>query len=202
MSVSLPLNEEQRDCLQELSNVAMGAAAESLAELTQSFVHLPIPIIRCVSTAELVSSFDEIADNLPACVISQNCSVGDVFFRGLMIVGDESLTNLANSTGRTLASEGDHQQLLNELFDTVTKTCFEQLGDMFEMEVERQAAVVQACHILPELFDMNIVIKTSTTIAVEINYKTEANHFDCHLLLLFPDNIFQKLADQLDTLLH
>ncbi len=202
MSVSLPLNEEQRDCLQELTNVAMGAAAESLAELTQSFVELPIPVIRCVASSDLVSSFDEIADNLPACVISQNCSVGDVFFRGLMIVGDESINNLANTTKRTLSSEGEHQQLLSELFDTVTKTCFEQLGDMFEIDVERQAAVVQACHILPELFDMNLIVKTPTTIAVEINYKTESNDFDCHLLLLFPDNIFKKLADQLDILLH
>lgn len=202
MSVSLPLNEEQRDCLQELTNVAMGAAAESLAEFTQSFVELPIPVIRCVSTEELVSSFDEIANNLPACVISQNCSVGDIFFRGLMIVGDDSIKSLASRTKRTLSSEGDHQQLLKELFDTVTKTCFEQLGDMFELNVERQEAVLQACHILPELFDMNLVIKTPTTIAVEINYKTEANDFDCHLLLLFPDIIFKTLADQLDILLH
>ena len=202
MSLSLPLSEEQRDCLQELTNVAMGAAAESLAALTKRFIALPIPVIRCVSSTELVSSFDEIAENLPACVISQNCSVGDVFFRSLMIVDDASVINLAETTDRAMLAEEDHRQLLTELFNTVTDTCFEQLGDMFDMDVERQAMIVQACHILPELFDMNMVIKTPTTIAVEINYKTEADDFECHLLLLFPDNIFKKLADQLDILLH
>lgn len=202
MSFTLPLNEEQRDCLQELTNIAMGAAAESLAELAQSFVHLPIPVIRCVATAELISSFEEIAENLPASVISQNCTVGDVPFRGLMIVGDESIKNLAANIVRKLVTEAENEKLLHELFDTITHTCFEQLGEMFEMPIERQHTILQACHILPELFDMKSIITTPTTIAVEINYKIESNDFDCHLLLLFPDNIFKKLADQLDVLLH
>jgi hypothetical protein len=45
-------------------------------------------------------------------------------------------------------------------------------------------------------------MKTSTTIAIEINYKIEANVFDCHSLLLFLDNMFEQLADQLNVLLH
>lgn len=202
MSFTLPLNEEQRDCLQELTNVAMGAAAESLAELAQNFVHLPIPVIRCVATAELVSSFEEIAKNLPASVISQNCMIGAVPFRGLMIVGDSSIKNLAANIERQLATEDDNEKLLHELYDTITHRCFDQLSEMFEMPIERQQAIVQACHILPELFDMKSIIKTPTTIAVEINYKIEANAFDCHLLLLFPDNILKQLADQLDILLN
>jgi chemotaxis protein CheC len=202
MSFTLPLNEEQRDCLQELTNVAMGAAAESLAELTQSFVHLPIPVIRCVATTELVSSFEEIAKNLPASAISQNCIIGAVPFRGLMIVGDDSIKNLAVNIERQLATEDESEKLLHELFNTLTHRCFEQLGEMFDTPIERQQVIVQACHILPELFDMKSIIKTPTTIAVEINYKIEANAFDCHLLLLFPDNIYKQLAEQLDILLH
>jgi chemotaxis protein CheY-P-specific phosphatase CheC len=202
MGFTLPLNENQRDCLQELSNVAMGAAAESLAKLTQRFVHLPIPIIRCVATSELVSSFDQIAKHLPASVISQNCTIGELPFRGLMIVGDASIETLAADVERTLVTEEENEELLHELFDTITHRCFEQLGEMFEMLIERQGVVIQACHILPELFDMKSIITTSTSNAVEINYKIESNNIDCHLLLLFPDNIFKKLADQLDILLN
>jgi chemotaxis protein CheY-P-specific phosphatase CheC len=202
MSFTLPLNEDQRDCLQELTNVAMGAAAESLAKLTRCFVHLPIPVIRCVATSKLVSSFEEIAQNLPAAVISQNCTIGEVSFRGLMIVGDTSIETLADIIEHKLISEDDNEELLNLLFNTITHRCFEQLSEMFEIPIERQNIVIQACHILPELFDMKSIIKTPTTIAVEINYKIDANNFDCHLLLLFPDNIFKKLADQLDILLN
>ena len=85
--------------------------------------------------------------------------MGAVPLRGLTIVADDSIKNLAVNIERQLATEGEYEKWLHELFNT-------------------------------------------TTIAIEINYKIEANAFDCHLLLLFPDNIYKQLAKQLDVLLH
>ncbi|MFX8585745.1 chemotaxis protein CheC, partial [Acinetobacter baumannii] len=42
----LQLNEDQRDALQEVTNIAMGQAASKLAELLNSFVEISIPRIK------------------------------------------------------------------------------------------------------------------------------------------------------------
>ncbi len=201
MSLLLPLNEEQRDCLQELSNIAMGAAAESLAELTHNFVTLPIPVIRCVDTSQFIDSFDEIEDNLPASVVSQNCLVGDVNCRAMVIVSDESIKDLADCAQRTIETEEDNHQLLKDLFNTISDTCFDRLEEMFEQPIVRQEAMIEGSHIMPELFDMRSIIGTQEIVAVEIYYHTEDHPFSCHLMLLFPDNTVKKLAGSLDRLL-
>ena len=46
MPRTINLTEEQRDCLQEVTNVAMGQAGDNLARLLDTFVILSIPISR------------------------------------------------------------------------------------------------------------------------------------------------------------
>ena len=51
MSAVIPLDEEQRDALQELLNISMGQAANSLAQLIEtkiavSYTHLTLPTNR------------------------------------------------------------------------------------------------------------------------------------------------------------
>ena len=45
MSIVLPLDEEQRDALQELLNISMGQAANSLAQLIETKIDISIPKI-------------------------------------------------------------------------------------------------------------------------------------------------------------
>ena len=49
----LALTEDQRDCLQEVVNVAMGQAGDSLARFLEVFIHLSVPRIRLVARQEL-----------------------------------------------------------------------------------------------------------------------------------------------------
>ena len=48
----LVLNEELRDVYQEVTNVAMGQAADSLARLLDVFVVLPIPNVNILEAGE------------------------------------------------------------------------------------------------------------------------------------------------------
>ena len=49
MSIVLPLDEEQRDALQELLNISMGQAANSLAQLIETKIDISIPKISAVT---------------------------------------------------------------------------------------------------------------------------------------------------------
>ena len=53
MNDSLALTEDQRDCLQEGVNVAMGQAGDSLARFLEVFIHLSVPRIRLLMREQL-----------------------------------------------------------------------------------------------------------------------------------------------------
>jgi chemotaxis protein CheY-P-specific phosphatase CheC len=203
MNYALPLNEDQRDCLQEITNVAIGAAAECLASFTNQFVCLPIPVIRCVDTSNLTKSFDELELHSPISAISQQCLVGDLACQALMIITDESFKGLSDFTKRKACSElGDDASLLQELFYKLSDTCFDQLSEMFELPVVRQNPILEGIHISPEYFDFETITKAQQLIAIEIDYQIEHSSVSCHMLLLFPDNVIQNLAVNLDRLLN
>ncbi|MGH1440241.1 MAG: hypothetical protein ACRBBR_09045 [Cellvibrionaceae bacterium] len=206
MSLVLPLNEEQRDCLQELTNVAIGAAAESLAELTHHFVNLPIPLIRFVDTAQLLSSFKEIEITAPSSLIKQHCSVGLLDFETLVLVSEENINQLAKcmsaENGSDVLADGNQDLIVESLFNTITGTYFERLSEMFEQPVTKESIDVVGRNLLPKSIDMHSIIDTEKTVAVEIYYHTENHPFSCHLMILFPENAVSVLAGSLDRLLH
>ncbi|MFT6390409.1 MAG: hypothetical protein ACJAUP_003811, partial [Cellvibrionaceae bacterium] len=57
-------------------------------------------------------------------------------------------------------------------------------------------------HLVPSSIDMCPIVETEKTVAVEIYYRTEGHLFNCHLMLLFPENTVGILAGRLDGLLH
>jgi chemotaxis protein CheC len=206
MSLALPLNEEQRDCLQELTNVAIGAAAESLAELTCHFVNLPIPIIHFVDTSELLSSFKQIETTAPSSLVKQYCSVGELNFHALVLVSDENINHLANCIKDDgfdgLLDDAVQNVVVENLFSTISDTCFERLSEIFEQPVVKENIDVIGRHLVPSSIDMCPIVETEKTVAVEIYYRTEGHLFNCHLMLLFPEDTVGILAGRLDGLLH
>lgn len=206
MSLTMPLNEEQTDCLQELTNIAIGAAAESLAELTQHFVNLPIPIIRFVDTTKLLSSFTQIETTVPSSLVKQHCSVGQLDFHALVLVSDENIGHLAkcieDGSCDIVLDDNSQSIIVDNLVNTISDTCFDRLSEIFEEPVLKKSFDVIGRHTLPLSIDMSAIVNTEKTVAVEIYYHTENHPFNCHLMLLFPENAVAVLAGSLDRLLH
>ncbi len=60
MTQTTSLSEDQRDCLQEISNVAMGQAGDHLARLLDSFVILSVPHVPILTPAEIAMAVQAI----------------------------------------------------------------------------------------------------------------------------------------------
>ncbi len=60
MSRTVNLSEEQRDCLQEVTNVAMGQAGDNLARLLDTFVILSIPHIAIMTPSDIAMALQSI----------------------------------------------------------------------------------------------------------------------------------------------
>jgi chemotaxis protein CheC len=201
MSLALPLNEDQRDCLQEITNVAMGAAAESLANFTDTFVNLPIPVIRCVNSENLIDSLGQVEDCDRLSSISQLFKFSGLDCYALIVINDESIDDLARFTGRSLSDDEGIQKLLYDLCETINKTCFERLGEMIENPVETDSPIVNSMHIPLDTARMESIASSHQLISVEINYHIENNTFNCDLFLLFPEDTLDELTEVLNKLM-
>ena len=76
------LNEDQRDCYQELTNVAMGQAADRLARLLDAYVVLPIPRVNIIECSDLHMAIQDAETDSAVSAVCQG-------FIGSGIAGEE-----------------------------------------------------------------------------------------------------------------
>lgn len=201
MSLALPFSEEQRDCLQEITNVAMGAAAESLAEMTHTFVCLPIPDIRYVDTNTFLESLGGVKGCQRMSSVSQMFKFSSINGYALIVINDESLSDLANCTGHSIEDENQVRELLQQLCNTINKTCFERFGEMLEENPETQMPSVHDLRVPFESIQVDDLSRSHSLVTVEINYHIENHPFNCDLLLMFPEETLPELTQALDRLM-
>lgn len=201
MSYSLPFSETHRDCLQEVANIAMGAAGESLAAYAGEFVRLPIPVIRYIETGNLVETVSSLAgaSSVSACAQAFTLSSGVAY--AMVVVADDSLTDLARL--RSLALDTTEQQidLLTSLAGVICSTCLAMLAELGGREFTVEPSFVTAMHQPLSELQLDDLVAVDFVTSVEINYQLENSDFNCDLLLLFPETLNQPLLDFLDHIL-
>lgn len=201
MSHPLPFSETHRDCLQEVVNIAMGAAAEELAAYTGGFVELPIPVIHYVEPSHiyegLVAQHGEC--QVSAAVQSFAGEHGAAY--AMVVVDDASLQDLAARRGLTLAGDEAERDLVKSLTATITETCLSMFTDLSGRAFSYEPLFVAGMHQPLAQLHLDDLVSLDFVTSVEISYCLEDSPFKCDLLLLFPETLNQPLLELLDQIL-
>jgi len=176
----------------------MGAAAESLANFTDTFVNLPIPCIRSGDSEHLIDSLKQVDGYERLCSISQLFKFKNLECYALLVINDESICDLAKFTGRSPKNDGDIERLLYDLCETINNTCFHRFGEMIENPIETDNPSINSLHVPLNSIHLEAIAECKQLLTVEINYHIENNPFNCDLLLLFPENTLEELTELLD----
>lgn len=212
MSQPLPFTEDQRDCLQEISNVAMGAAGEHLAGFSKVFVELSIPVVRATKAEDLVDALVSLQGLDTVSGVAQSFELGPFTLDGdepstiegcaLVAITESSFRDLAQQRGVTADSEADAQVLLLQLADTITHICLPMLAEQLDVPAPvLPASQVAALDVPLAEFQVPQIGAWSGLTTVEINYHLEGHPFNCDLLLILPDSATAALCKALDALL-
>jgi len=94
MTKTSVLNEDQRDCLQEISNVAMGQAGDHLARLLDAFVILSIPHVDILTPAEIAMAVQTV-DEHSVSGICQGFIGGGIAGEAMLLFNETSFVDLA-----------------------------------------------------------------------------------------------------------
>ncbi len=205
----LSFTEDQRDCLQEVINVAMGQAGDLLARFLNTFVHLSIPNVRVVAARHLVVE-------LESALGSQSYSVSGVmqsFYSldqskdlqgdAIVVFDDQSLTELAQMVlTEQLHSKATNQERLLDVSTLLTSACLNGLSRQMELVLGVSPPQVLGESVTPASLLNGIAQGDEQILVVQITYTIDDRPFQCHLFFLVENAAIKQIRDLLDQLLE
>lgn len=199
----LEMNEEHRDCLQEVVNVAMGQAGDRLARMLDTFVVLSIPHIAVMKPADIAMAVQSLDSTDSVSGVCQGFIGGGVAGEAMLLFNDTSFVDLASLMNYQGELDGQaERELLMDTTNVLLGACVNGIAEQVDMSFSfgppmvlgqrrRLMDLVQTDHALWE-----------QALVLEINYKLEGYQVNCDLLLVMTDDSIGRLLKKLDYLLN
>ncbi|MGB3726826.1 MAG: response regulator [Glaciecola sp.] len=197
------LDEEIRDCYQEVVNVAMGQAGAHLAQIMEVFVRLPIPNVNLIEVSELHMMLSDIDAQDSTSGVCQGFLGDGISGEALFILSDSSFKDVAKIF--KIEGEIDDQLQLELLMDAASLlvgTCLSGIANQLDMQFRQGHPVVLGQHqSVQELINAN---KSSwrKTLAIEVSYGLEGFNVRCDLILLFTEESMDMMNAKLAHMLE
>lgn len=189
MSDWIQLSEDERDCYQEITNVAMGQAADRLARLLGVYVVLPIPNVNMIEINEFKMTLKSLESNSTVSAVCQGFIGAGIAGEALLIFNDASFAEIA----KLLDYPGNldqHEELemLMDVANVLNGACIQGIGEQLDIDFSQSHPVILGQHCsIADLLEPS-ESRWKRTMAIEINYTIEDHNINCDLLLLFTED--------------
>jgi chemotaxis protein CheC len=196
------LTNDQKEALQEISNIGMGQAGASIAQVLDHFVVLSIPRI-------LFLRQNDVADSLRHAVgEGQVSAVRQAFhsnMRGeaLVIFGAQRCNDLADLMGYEQdLDRASELELLLDITNILVGACLGGIAEQLQEKMSFSPPSLMADRVPIENLLSVGDLAWNNALLVEVNFSLEQRNFACHLLMLMTENEIQTLAQALDRFLE
>lgn len=189
------------DACQEITNVAMGRAGDSLARFLDVFVELPVPSVNHIELSELIMALQFSERESTVSSVCQGFIGPGISGEALLIFNDSSFKNIAELM--KYQGEIDDKVELELLMDTANiliGACLQGISDQLDISLSQGHPVVLGQHVfIPDLLKNNK--PWSKTLSIEINYSIENKNINCDLLLLFTEDCIDTLKQRISYII-
>lgn len=202
MAATSRLTEEHRDCLQEVTNVAMGQAGERLARLLDTFVVLSIPHIELMGPSDVAMALNSIDSNKSVSGVCQGFIGGGIAGEAMLLFNDTSFIDLAKLMKRDgKLDEQAECELLMDTTNLLFGACLKGIAEQIDMDFSFGPPMVLGQHqSVSELVKLDTQ-KWKEVLVTEINYTLEGYNVNCDLLIMVTEDSMDLLFKKLDFLL-
>ncbi|MCH8531427.1 MAG: histidine kinase [Saccharospirillum sp.] len=197
------LDEELRDVLQELSNVAMGRAADLLARLLENYVILPIPVVNLLERAELNMALSSLEEVKSVSAVCQGFVGSRIAGEALIIFNDTSFNDIAELTN--FAGEITPQielELLMDIANILIGACLKGLAEQLDVSFSQGQPVLLGQHLSLRDLVTDQAGNWQRALTIEIPYRLEGRNVDCDLLLLFTEDSLKVLEAKIEYMME
>jgi len=196
------LNADQKDALQEISNIAMGTAAAGLAKVLESFVRLSVPRITIVETSRIA---DRLAASLPPhreVSAVRQAFYGPVEGEVVVVFGEDGCNELAD----LLAHDGDagavKEELLLDVSNILIGACINGIAHQLATELSFSPPEILCTAVPLEQVFAGHQPTCEQALLIEIDFSMEARSFACHMLTFLAPDSFGELRSSLSRFLE
>ncbi len=193
MSIVLPLDEEQRDALQELLNISMGQAANSLAQLIETKIDISIPKISAVTPTQLYSLLFE----TEGAFYTRQSFLGDVHGEVMSVLSQAGLSEVATlmDYDEPLSKE-DIQEIILELCNILAGACLAGLSDQLELTTNLNMPTL----FLPDKANFD-ELQWQHSLVMEVQFIIAISSFSMRVVFCLDNESLARMKDTLDELL-
>ncbi|TQV86981.1 response regulator [Aliikangiella coralliicola] len=189
------------DACQEIANIAMGRAGDSLARFLDVFVELPVPKVNHIELSELVMALQFAEQDTTVSSVCQGFIGPGLSGEALIIFNDSSFKNIAELM-KYQGKIDDHVELelLMDISNILVGACLQGISDQLDISLSQGHPVVLGQHVMiPNLIKRNK--QWRKTLSIEINYSIENRGVDCDLLLLFTEDCIETLKQRISYII-
>lgn len=196
-------DSDYRDCIQEISNVAMGQAADRLARLLHVFIKMPIPNVNLLEVSELQMALSNSQHGSTYSAVCQGFIGSGLSGEALIMFNDGSYQDMA----KLLNYQGELDQtveleLIMEASSILSGAMINGIASQLDLQFSQGHPRVLGQHVkVGDLLKANAT-RWKKTLAIEISYEIENYNISCDLLLLFTEDSLDKLYKQLSYLIN
>ncbi|PWK53330.1 response regulator [Pleionea mediterranea] len=183
-----------RDSYQEIANVAMGKAAELLAQLLDTFIVLPIPSVNTIEVSDLQMALHAIESQSTVSSVCQGFIGNGVAGEALLIFNDSSFSDIAKLMRfEGTVDENVELELLMDIGSILTGAFLKTFADQLDINFSQGHPKIlgRHCNIADLIHADNVTWKE--TLAIEIHYTIENYNVNCDLLILFSEDSIEEL---------
>ncbi|MCZ2723669.1 response regulator [Marinomonas sp. 15G1-11] len=197
----IPATFSLNDCLQEVSNIAMGKAASVLADMLNVFVKLPVPNVNMLEVSELQMALGYGEKENQCSAISQGFVGSGIAFEALLIFSDASFPDMAKLLNYSGELDRDAEvELLMDVSSVLIGPFMSALGGQLNIDFSHSHPVLLGQHVpIKDLINIKRA-HWKKTLAVEIVYEVENYQISCDLMLLFTEDSVDVLERLLSYL--
>ena len=202
MESNITLTEDEKDCLQELMNVAYGSATAAITEILDAFAKLSIPKIQIINSSELKTYLSNELNLEVEHLVSLQQINGTLCGENMFVIDKQSAKNIAYKFGLEEEEVNDEEiaDVVLEITNILSSSTISKLAEDIDTNVSFSAPTIKTIASIDQLKNL-FISKYEKVIIISTQLKFEDLDINAELFIFTTDNSILYIKEKLNKIL-
>ena len=202
MKSNITLTEDEKDCLQELMNVAYGSATAAITEILDAFAKLSIPKIQIINASELKTYLSNELNLEVEHLVSLQQINGTLCGENMFVIDKQSAKNIAYKFGLEEDEVNDEEiaDVVLEITNILSSSTISKLAEDIDTNVSFSAPTIKSIASIDQLKNL-FISKYEKVIIISTQLKFEDLDINAELFIFTTDNSILYIKEKLNKIL-
>ena len=202
MESNITLTEDEKDCLQELMNVAYGSATAAITEILDAFAKLSIPKIQIINSSELKTYLSNELNLEVEHLVSLQQINGTLCGENMFVIDKQSAKNIAYKFGLEEDEVNDEEiaDVVLEITNILSSSTISKLAEDIDTNVSFSAPTIKTITSIDQLKNL-FISKYEKVIIISTQLKFEDLDINAELFIFTTDNSILYIKEKLNKIL-